>query len=271
MTVKSASGYNINHKLFSSLALSSFAWAFAVFGLAGTAVGEDRKDHQRPALEELKDHAATIDDILSEASRRVDQLAGSSSEPAALVDAIRQELSLSRRWNQHLATILLDVAEARRDLSRRERQAAQEIARITAVAEEARLELVELKKVLDERPQESDPSPNRQSDSPNTQSDRSASERRINDVARTLAGPGADIEDARERLNSMQEAQQLAIDDVDAVRSKIIEALQTLGDLHGHPLILERNEHGDLTSGDITAWAVSTATRMQRSGRAKVD
>jgi chromosome segregation ATPase len=271
MTVKSVSGRNINHKLLQSLALSSFAWGFAVFGLAGTAVSEDREDHQRPALEELKDHAATIDDILSEASRRVDQLAGSNGEPTALVDAIRQELSLSRRWNKHLATILLDVAEARRDLSRRERQAAQEIARMTAVAEEARLELIELKKVLDDRPEETAPSPNLAPNSPNTQSDRSASERQMNAVAQSLAGPGADIDDARLKLDSMQEAQQLAIDDVEAVRSKIIEALQTLGDLHGHPVILKRNEHGDLTSGDITAWAVSTATRMQRSNSATVD
>ena len=46
------------------------------------------------------------------------------------------------------------MTEARRALNTREREAAKEITRLTAAAEEARLELIALKKVLKERPGE---------------------------------------------------------------------------------------------------------------------
>ncbi|MEM7045835.1 MAG: hypothetical protein AAF543_23745, partial [Pseudomonadota bacterium] len=190
-------------------------------------------------MEELRVHASTIADILAEASKRVDELAADDAASSALMDAIRQELALSRRWNHHLGTILDDVTEARRALGAREREAAKEITRLTVAAEEARLELVALKRVLSGPPIESE------------QHDKAWSEGRLDDEVFSSLGrqsalrpPAARVEakgdsefgdrwdrsalrDARATLLIMQESQKSAVRDVDAVRAKIIEALQT--------------------------------------------
>ena len=233
-----------------------------------------------PTMDELQVHAETITDILETASERVELLATTDADAPALIDAIRQELSLSRRWNRHLGGILLDVAEARRALNTREREAAKEITRLTAAAEEARLELVALKKVLKERPKEA------------RQDRESWSEGRLNrgeaepdtdsQVAMNLP-TGAEglqagvetgtIRKTRAMLASVEAAEKSLVRDVDAVRAKIIEALQTLAGVSGNlPSRLRYNDTGaTLSSEDITAWAASMATRLNREPEAMSD
>ena len=219
-------------------------------------------------MEELRQHAATIDDILRKASERVERLAATEGVEPRLVQAIRQELSLSRRWNRHLETILLDVAEARRVLGEREREAAREIARMTAVAEEARLELIELKKVLDRRPQAAEQGASKRSDGGLDQGlgRRLASSDAAIDPA---AGVSRETDVTRAMLASMQEAQKSVAKDVDAVRAKIIDALQTLASVRGDLPVGEGGVDAELSSEDITGWAASVATRLGRRSPAE--
>lgn len=206
-------------------------------------------------LEELRLHAATIDDILAVASERVDSFAADGEARPALLDAIRQELSLSRRWNNHLSSILLEVAEARRALGRREREAAREIAEMTAVAEEARLELLALKDVLDRGPAKPAAALDKRTD---------------RGTGQGPGNPAHDLVDARDRLAAVQAAEKSAIGDVDDVRSKIIDALQTLATMN-EDLALQRGNAGEaLTSKDITGWAASTAARLRKTGGAAI-
>lgn len=223
------------------------------------------------SMEELRQHAATIDDILETASERVERLAAAEDVEPRLVEAIRQELSLSRRWNRHLEKILLDVAKARRVLGKREREAAKEIVRMTAVAEEARLELIELKRVLKRHPAEEEQNLEKRSegsldnDARAGFGDQMASSRAIIDAAvKGAAGPQGDVLEARAMLASMQDAQKSAARDVDAVRAKIIDALQTLASVRGDLPVGARGVGADLSSEDITGWAASVATRLNR-------
>lgn len=228
-------------------------------------------------LNELRVHAETIDEILSVASQRVDALAAAGEAPSALIEAIRQELSLSRRWNRHLSTILLDVVEARRALGEREREAAREITRMTAVAEEARLELLALKEALDLGSVDPSPAMEERSEvgagGPDPV-DTALTDRRRHDVgAETsgLSGFDADLQEAHDRLNAMQAAQQAASHDVDAVRAKIIEALATLSLAERDFSRRSTAGTGDLTSEDITGWAASMAARLGQDRSAESD
>lgn len=231
-----------------------------------------------PTMDELRLHAATITELLETASDRVDRLAATDAEAPALVDAIKQELTLSRRWNRHLGTILLDVAEARRALGEREREAAKEIARMTAIAEEARLELMALKNVLmsdpDEAAQRLEAWPEgRLDDNPpaDIRAHLASSRPAADMVIAKIAGPSGDLEDARATLAYMRDAQEAASSDVDAVRTKIIEALETVATMRGDLPVGERGDGGDLSSEDLTAWAASMATRLNRPSRIEAD
>lgn len=231
-------------------------------------------------MDELRVHAATINDILETASARVELLATTDADTPALVEAIRQELSLSRRWNRHLGTILLDVAEARRALSRREREAAKEITRLTAIAEEARLELMTLRKVLKERPEQVLRGQDTWSDG---RLNKKEAERQVDNLAasnlsidddlyREAAKVEADaVRDTRSMLASMQAAEESLVRDVDAVRGKIIEALETLAAVNGDLPMGMHDGDAALSSEDITSWAASMATRLNRASRIKVD
>jgi len=245
--------------------------ASATAPAAPFALGDDG---DKPTMDELREHAATITDILKTASERVEELAAAETEAPALVDAIKQELSLSRRWNRHLATILLEVADERRALNEREREAAKDIARITAVAEEARLELIALKKVLNGRPTKAAGDPEERSDGESFADGgrRMASNAQaIDAVTADLTGPGGDLADARTALASMQEAQKSAARDVDAVRAKIIDALQALASVQGDLPIGQRGIGPDLSSEDITGWAASMATRLHKGTAVEAD
>lgn len=228
-------------------------------------------DGSIPTMDELRVHAATITDILETASERVELLATTGADTPALVDAIRQELSLSRRWNRHLGTILLDVAEARRALNTREREAAKEITRLTAAAEEARLELIALEKVLKDRPEEAMQTRETWSDGRLNGKEveleidsQMASDLSIrDDQPGGLAGFGTgSIQETRAMLASVQAAEKSLVRDVDAVRAKIIEALQTLATVRGDLPTRVRDTDAALSSVDITAWAASMATRL---------
>lgn len=237
-------------------------------------------DGRIPTMNELREHAATINDILETASERVELLAATDADTPALVEAIRQELSLSRRWNRHLGTILLDVAEARRALGKRERDAAKEIMRLTAVAEEARLELVALKEVLKDRPDDAVQSQktwpegrlNEHETGMGTDS-RMASNASIMDALRegSAGFEAGTVKDARAMLASIQAAETSLVRDVDAVRGKIIEALQTLATVSGDLPTRMHDADAALSSEDITAWAASMATRLNRVSEDKTD
>ncbi len=232
-----------------------------------------------PTMDELRVHAATITDILKTASERVDQLAATDADAPALVDAIRQELSLSRRWNRHLGAILLDVAEARQALNTREREAAKEITRLTAAAEEARLELMALKDVLKGRPEEGISGEIR------SEGRLQGKESRLDtdvQMAPNLVisgglpeGPNSfrrsTIEETHAMLASVQAAEKSLARDVDAVRAKIVEALQTLATVRGDLPIRGDDIDAALSSEDITAWAASMATRLNRPSKAEAD
>ena len=268
-----------NHKSIFAVALTVFSLCCAIPGMtsaqaeptATEAALARTIDGGASSMEELREHAATIDGILQMASERVERLAATEGVEPRLVQAIRRELSLSRRWNHHLETILIDVAEARRVLGEREREAAKEIARMTAVAEEARLELIELRKVLKRRPPEAAEAPKKQSYG-SLDKDRSAgigdqmasSGAVVDPAARLATGVSGEAEVARAMLASMQEAQESVAKDVDAVRAKIIDALQTLASVRGDLPMREQGGDAELSSEDITGWAASVATRLGR-------
>ncbi|MDH3664196.1 MAG: hypothetical protein OEU92_29980 [Alphaproteobacteria bacterium] len=278
-----------NYKFIFYGALAAFALNFATLGYAEPTASDVPLAFEgmvdAPTIEELRAHAATITEILETASERVELLAAADADAPALVDAIKQELSLSRRWNRHLGTILLDVAEARRALGEREREAAKEIARMTAMAEEARLELLALKNVLTQDPDEAAQSregwpEGRLDGKPPVNIGRQlahtgrqlASSRPIAEtMIEDIAGPEADLEDARTALASMREAQKSASSDVDAVRAKIIEALETLADMRGDLPTGEPAAGADLSSKDLTGWAASMATRLNRPSRTEAE
>lgn len=231
---------------------------------------EVRATGGKPTIDELREHAATINDILDMASERVDRLVSEGDRgSSALVDAIKQELKLSRQWNDHLGTMLLDVAEARRALGERERSAAKEIARMTAMAEEARLELLALKDVLKRdtvTPEQGHDLGERPGDGPRSEiGSQTASGRSLAEAMTGVAGSGGDLLDAQMSLAFLQEAQRSAAKDVDAVRAKIIEALQTLAAVRGDLPVEPGDGQSELSSKDITGWAASMATRMARS------
>ncbi len=232
-------------------------------------------------IEELRRHAKKIGQLLDHASARVDRLADEAdetSEERALVGALRQELDLSRRWNRHLSSILLEVTEARQALGVREQKATAEIVQLTSIAEEARLELIALWKSLKPGmappPVEPDmlPTPKAGFDQSSV---KKAGGNRIEAVAEQLAGPDATIEEARKTLEAMDEAQKSASGDIEAVRSKIIDALHTLAPHRRTPLKVEvpseSHVQGDLSSQDITAWAASIATKAHHEGYEDAD
>ncbi|MEZ5932477.1 MAG: hypothetical protein R3F54_11070 [Alphaproteobacteria bacterium] len=258
----------INYKFILPLAAIALLSSLPLPGQAQPAVSVLPEDKiSPPTLEELHAHAETIADILETASERVERLAESDEATPDLLAAIRQELSLSRRWNQHLTGILQDVAEERRALGEREREAAREIARMTAAAEEARLELIALEKVLKGQPKEAEEGKKGWTDSRTDRGaasdlgDRVAAHGPIADLAiEHGSGLPHDLDRARSVLASMDAAQTSVLQNVDTVRSKIIEALQTLAAQGDRPLHLPA-AGGDLSSEDITAWAASIATK----------
>ena len=229
----------------------------------------------RPTMDELREHASIITEILDTASERVERLAAADVGTPALVEAIRQELSLTRRWNRHLSTILQDVAEARRALGEREREAAKEVTRITAVAEEARRELLALKKVLkgsteDRAQQSSDQRSQLMEGHSLAGVDDQAMSKwpKVDITLDDIAGSEGDLQAMRMTLASVQDAQKSAVRDVDAIRGKIIEILETLAAQHGFlPADTLDDDSAELSSEDITAWAASMATRLERKAR----
>lgn len=232
-------------------------------------------------IDELQLHAKKIGELLDHASTRVDRLAGDTDDTSngrALIGAIRQELDLSRQWNRHLSAILIEVAEARRDLGLREKKAAAEINELTAIAEEARLELVELWKSL-EADQSATPVQPKLIPTPKPETDQHSSletrKSSIFDITDDLAGPQANIDQARLALERMSEAQKLAANDIDAVRTKIIDALQTLAPHRATPLdveLLQKSRHeSSLSSEDITAWAASIAGKLHHEGYDRIE
>ena len=263
----------INCRFILSCALYAFLLCSATPGKAESTIPSMGTDEAKTfSMEELRAHAATIEDILESASAKVELLAASKAEAPAFVDAIRQEISLSRRWNRHLEEILIEVAEARRALSERERQAAKDIARMTTVAEEARLELMALREVLEGSPEQEQPvqdgraedrDPSSMSIDPDDE--RTSNRPDMDDITRAIAGPSGDLHDAREKLALMKAAQASASEGVHAVRGKIIAALETLAAGHGQVFIDEQREGGVLSSKDITSWAASMATRLSQS------
>ena len=72
-------------------------------------------------------------------------------------------------------------------------------------------------------------------------------------------------------LASVQAAEKSLVRDVDAVRGKIIEALQTLVAARGDLPMGMRDAGPALSSEDITGWAASMATRLNRASEVKVD
>ena len=135
---------------------------------------------------------------------------------------------------------------------------------MTVLAEEARLELVALKEALKRQPAKAVQNLEERSDG-------ALSRPTADAVTESLAGPHGDIQDARAMLSSMQDAQKSAVRDVDAVRAKIMEALQTLATVRGDLPTREQGAGAGLSSEDITAWAASMATRLGGPPRTDVD
>ncbi len=263
----------VNYRYILTCALYAFLLCSATPGKAESTIPSMGTEEAKAfSMEELRAHAATIEDILESASTKVELLAASKAEAPAFVDAIREEISLSRRWNRHLEEILIEVAEARRALSERERQAAKDIARMTAVAEEARLELMALRDVLEGSPEQEQPARDGQAEdresapvSIDVDDERTSNRRDLGDITRAIAGPSGDLHDAREKLASMKAAQASASEGVHAVRGKIIAALETLAAGHGQVFMDEQRAGGTLSSKDITSWAASMATRLSQA------
>lgn len=222
---------------------------------------EDSGGSGKVTVDELKQHAEQIGDMLAGASAKVERLSGNAEgnpEAEALVGAIRHELILSRQWNGHLTSILLEVAEARQALEVREQKAASEIIELTSVAEEARLELIALWKALQPKEETSLERP------------RSLPDVRPDDVMEDLKGQGAAIEDVRKALDQMDDMQKDAVGDIEAVRTKIIDALHTLAPHRETPFTVEQPKagqvEGSLTSQEITAWAASISSKLHHEG-----
>ncbi|MGI9492249.1 MAG: SH3 domain-containing protein [Geminicoccaceae bacterium] len=224
----------------------------------------------------LRLHALEIGDLLEQASARVDRLAGETSDRAEggkLLDAIREELDLSRQWNHHLMSILLEVAEARRALDVRERTMAAEIFELTSIAEEARLELIALWQSL--RPGTPIPfdEPGLPGDAKPKTSRPSAPEHekhRLDTAAEALRRSGRSSSNASRVLDEINPVQESAAGNTEAVRTGIIDALGTVA-LHHRDLIesdvLEGGRIDDgLSSKEITAWAASIASKMHHEG-----
>lgn len=226
-------------------------------------------------IDQLKRQARKIGELLDHASKRVDRLARDSDgrpDGTALYRAVRQELDLSRQWNRHLSSILLEVAETRRELHIRERRAAAEIKAFSLVAEEARLELVALKKALEQDGKRA----------VDTLEDGSAADGLTPQDTKALPAPdlqgmNGDANDPQERidqarrvLESMDEAQALAAHDLDMVRSKLLEALKTLDLPHRNHRPAKPSdsslEDSSLSSQEIMAWAASIAGKLHREG-----
>ncbi len=275
-TERPLSGLVASAALFVVMASSGHAEPVSVSPPPGLAL-ENWDGKRAVTIEELKSHATKIGELLDHASSRVDRLtdqAPAGQDGDRLVSAIRQELSLSRKWNRHLTSILMEVTEARRDLGIREREAAAEIIELTSIAEQARLELVALKKSLTlDRPlpsgDESAPSPI-ETPGIDQRSTLDAGHRRIDLVAEGLAGPHATIEDARRTLDDMAAAQKIAAGDIKMIRAKIIDALHVLAPHRPkQPKAETRKDtqvESHLTSEDITAWAASIAGKLHHEG-----
>ena len=251
----------INHKFIFCRALSAFLLILSVTLQAESAepkTGADKRGER--TIEELHEHAETIAVILETASEKVEQLSAANAETPMLLEAIRQEISLSRRWNRHLGTILREVTEARRALGEREREAAKEIARMTAVAEEARLELNALRNVLEGEGAKPEGSwSDSKLDATTTLPVAPPTGQRIDDDLLSDS-----LRDTRLELAFMQEAQTSALRDVEAVRAKIFEALQTL-EVARIDRTVHRHRDGDLTDEDIMSWAASMAAKLNAS------
>lgn len=219
-------------------------------------------DGERDAtIDELTQHAREIGDLLDGAGERVeDILADVKGDPEAeaLAAAVHQELILSRQWNGHLTTVLLEVAEARRALEIREQKAADEIFALTTVAEEARRELIALWKVLKSEEQSALSPPERLPAS------------RPDNLSDEQAAADTTIEEVQETLDRMGDMQTEAAGDIDAVRSKIIDALHTLAPHRDMPLKVdmpdEMDVEGSLSSRDITSWAASISSKLHHEG-----
>jgi hypothetical protein len=251
-----------------------------IFSAAAHAESPELKSeieaHEGQTIEELHEHAETIAVILETASERVEELSASSAETPMLLEAIRQEISLSRRWNRHLGAILREVTEARRALGEREREAAKEIARMTAVAEEASLELNALRSVLEgeqAKPADSwsdssldlDPGVAKQSQDAIAAPEPGLASGQADDALLFDS-----LADTRLELAFMQEAQTSALRDVESVRAKIFEALETLA-IARTDKELKLREGSDLTNEDITSWAASMAAKLNAGGIRQVD
>lgn len=227
-----------------------------------------------PSLDELRLHAMKIGELLDHASARVDRLAdeaGDKTVTVPLVSAIRQELDLSRQWNRHLSSILLEVAEARRTLGIRERKVAAEIFELTTIAEEARLELVTLWESL--KPDAAnlvEIEAEQPAIKPGADQDVGLSVYEADAVVKELAGPRATIMDAKRTLDEMSAAQKAAAGDIEAVRAKIIDALQTLAPHREEPLKAkipaDHKDESSISSREITAWAASIVTKLHHEG-----
>jgi len=277
MSASASFGRDINHKCIMIGVSMALLLILPTASYAESTSSEIKADSRgERTIEELHEHAETIAVILETASERVEQLSASNAETPMVLEAIRQEISLSRRWNRHLGTILREVTEARRALGQREREAAKEIARMTAAAEEARLELDALRSVL-QRPEKT--SGEEWSDSrldsdellpAQTQSDTKLSSRRPAGLQVDDGELHDSLQDTRLELAYMHEAQTSALRDVESVRAKIFEALQTLA-VARTDIKIERQHDGDLTKEDITSWAASTAAKLKTTKDASAD
>ncbi|MEM9625301.1 MAG: hypothetical protein AAGA21_03645, partial [Pseudomonadota bacterium] len=101
-----------------------------------------------------------------------------------------------------------------------------------------------------------------------SQLDQTETEQDIGDVEISGLSEVA-IRDTWAMLASVQAAEANLVRDVDAVRGKIIEALRTLADVRGDLPV--GHAEGTLSSEDITGWAASTATRLDRASRNRAD
>lgn len=268
---------DINRKyIFSAALLALLLILPATVHAESTSVETKTDSRGERTIEELHEHAETIAVILQTASERVEELSASNAETPAVLEAIRQEISLSRRWNRHLGTILREVTEARRALGAREREAAKEIARMTAAAEEARLELDALRSVLEGTDHESKEAwSDGWHDSNKQSSVAPQADMKLPGIRRATEQIDDDslyssLQDTRLDLAYMHEAQSSALRDVESVRAKIFEALQTLA-VTRTDIEFERHHGGDLTNEDITSWAASMAAKLNADKRARVD
>ena len=262
--------------LFAVMTSSGYAEPGAGSPTTGLAL-ENWDGKSAVTIEELKSHTMKIGELLDHASSRVDSLADQAvdgTDGDKLVAAIRQELNLSRKWNRHLTSILIEVTEARRNLGIRERKAVAEINELTSIAEQARRELVALKKSLvpksplpSEDGLDSDPA---EASGTDQQSSLKAGPRRNDLVTEELAGPDATIEDARRTLDKMAAAQKIAAGDIEVIRAKIIDALHVLAPHRAKPPKVETPKEprteSNLTSEEITAWAASIAGKLHHEG-----